>query len=597
MRVMDMGMGMRLPYVPHPANDLQLSLRQPPVPPQRASHYKTSFEEISFLGKGGFGSVFKCWNRFDDRMYAVKKIPLSPRLSKSFCEGGHDRLGKLLREVRALATFDHSNIVRYHATWIEEPSHSATENAGRARTTRVGYAPPLAAQMRAGNPRRQPKLLEHHPLHTASDSEPSFSDSPQQHEVSAGNDIVFGFDTNSGQPSAAGHSSLAGPPGPQWSEQPGSTNRIEELSSSEGQDDSDIFTDGDRLGASARDIVPTGITVPDPTVHVLHIQMSLYPMTLAQYLSPTRPPTHCFHLIPSLRLLLSILTGLQYIHSKGLIHRDIKPGNIFLSPASPSTTESSHSGYCNVGDCDSCHAANTSSSGTPPTTSSSPTSSSATNKSSPIWLNPRIGDFGLVTQLAREGLSSSSPDSLEQSLSGVFGSEVSSDKDEHLVGTMYYRPPRWPPSSQPSSPGRRRPEQPPQPPQPQQQPTRKSAKPRNLDEKLDIFALGVVLVEMLACCHTAMQRVDMLKAIQDGRIPAEDIRRCCAVRDHHLRHQEQQKRQLEQQVVVENGIADQVVALVEGMLALDPDERWNGSRVRAAVEKILIEYKASKDVV
>lgn len=615
------------PYLPHPANDLQLAVRhhqhQSPAAvaaqphQQRSSHYRTSFEEVGFLGKGGFGSVFKCWNRFDDRMYAVKKIPLSPRLSKSFCEGGHDRLGKLLREVRALATFDHANIVRYHATWIEEPSQYSTANTtGMMPTRATGGLMPGQAMRRGGGPpqRRQVKLLEHRPMAIAAASnnsssarmEPSFSDGPVQNDISAADDIVFGFDTGSGseQFSKAGHDLAAGP---QWSDNPSSANRIEELSSSEAldededEDDSDIFTDGDPNAHGAKSIIATGIPMLDPTVHVLHIQMSLYPMTLAQYLSPSRAPTHCFHLLPSLRLLLSILTGLQYIHSKGLVHRDIKPGNIFLSPSTAGgdssgsgSTDTSHGGYCNVGDCDSCSVSSPS--------EVTETSTTTPVTPAPVWLNPRIGDFGLVTQLAREGLSSS-PDALEHSLGGGAGAEMSSEKDEHLVGTMYYRPPRWP-QSQPSSPERRRNQQ--------QHPTSpvrgaarrdenvggggntSSRKRHSMDEKLDIFALGVVLVEMLACCHTAMQRVDMLKAIQDGRVPVDDIRRCCALQDG-------QHRSLCTREGAEDGgssyeckISSQVIALVEGMLALDPDERWDDRTVRTAVETILADYNSTR---
>ncbi|KAJ1326306.1 eukaryotic translation initiation factor 2-alpha kinase 3 [Microdochium nivale] len=601
-------MAMRLPYLPHPANDLQLTMRQP------HSHYKMSFQEMSFLGKGGFGSVFKCWNRFDNTMYAVKKIPLSPRLSKSFCEGGHDRLDKLLREVRALATFDHSNIVRYHATWIEEPSQSAADAARQAGPSNSFVKP--QTRPRAG----QPKLLEHHPIYEVGDNGPSFSDDQSQDVASDIGGIVFGFDTGSGVVSATGHSFASGP---QISEGPFG-NRVEELSSSSaGEDDSDIFTDGDdrRQGGNSagdeRSIIPTGIPVLDPTVHVLHIQMSLYPMTLAQYLSPTaRPPTHCFHLVPSLRLLLCVLTGLQYIHSKGLVHRDIKPGNIFLMPSGPNATESAHGGYCNVGDCEKCSSTTTttenieSTSISPATSSLSTAEETTTSTRPPLWLNPRIGDFGLVTQLAKGGLSAPSPDALEQQLRGQYAGEVTSsdkDDDDKVVGTMYYRPPRWmSQATPPASPGKQkgRQQRPPpssednereaaqaeehgqdpspeskSSPQAQQPPSKKKSSP---DEKLDIFALGVVFVEMLSCCNTAMQRVDMLKAIQEGRPPVDEVRRCCSAEMQGSRQHEQgggDSRQVH--------VTDQVVALVEGMLALDPEQRWDGSRVRAAVEGVL----------
>ncbi len=38
------------------------------------SRFLKDFEEIKFIGKGGFGSVYKVKNKLDDRYYAVKKI-------------------------------------------------------------------------------------------------------------------------------------------------------------------------------------------------------------------------------------------------------------------------------------------------------------------------------------------------------------------------------------------------------------------------------------------------------------------------------------------------------------------------------------------
>lgn len=188
-----------------------------------------------------------------------------------------------------------------------------------------------------------------------------------QEDTDPGNStgIVFGEDTPS-HPVSTNNAHLAS--GPDWSEHP-----VSEYSEISTSTHSDIFTDGNGDGHHSILGQPSGSLVDSLGAHVLHIQMSLYPMTLSQYLSPpssassSTPLRHCFHLIPTLRILLSILAGVQYIHSKGMMHRDIKPGNIFLS-----FPEVVPQGRC-------CDAGN--------------------------WLNPRIGDFGLVAQLAREGLS------------------------------------------------------------------------------------------------------------------------------------------------------------------------------------------------
>ncbi|PVU94447.1 hypothetical protein BB561_002544 [Smittium simulii] len=76
------------------------------------SRYFTDFEEISFLGKGGFGSVVKARNRIDGRLYAIKKVSLDSRNT--------DSNKKILREVTTLSRLQHPNVVRYYTTWFED---------------------------------------------------------------------------------------------------------------------------------------------------------------------------------------------------------------------------------------------------------------------------------------------------------------------------------------------------------------------------------------------------------------------------------------------------------------------------------------------
>ncbi|KAH7850815.1 hypothetical protein Vadar_003356 [Vaccinium darrowii] len=77
-----------------------------------SSRYSTDFLELGKLGKGGFGTVFKCKNKLDEKEYAVKKIP--------FKDGpdGQTNREKVLREVLALSTMDHCHVVR--KAWIED---------------------------------------------------------------------------------------------------------------------------------------------------------------------------------------------------------------------------------------------------------------------------------------------------------------------------------------------------------------------------------------------------------------------------------------------------------------------------------------------
>ena len=75
-----------------------------------SSRFYEEFEEIEFLGKGGFGTVVKARNRLDGQYYAVKKVQLRK---------GDEERSRILREVMALSRLQHHYIVRYFSTWLE----------------------------------------------------------------------------------------------------------------------------------------------------------------------------------------------------------------------------------------------------------------------------------------------------------------------------------------------------------------------------------------------------------------------------------------------------------------------------------------------
>ncbi|OQU99134.1 Protein kinase domain-containing protein [Cladophialophora immunda] len=462
-----------------PYSDLVLS-----TPITRRSHYESSFQQLRLLGKGGFGRVYHAYNLFDKKEYAVKKIPLSPRLSQRYQESGHKELENVLREVQALAQLEHNNVVRYHSTWIEEPRRTSA----------------MASQLRKPSltvPGR--RLIADRPRH----SQPANRNVPSSCQGSDhGDGIIFGFDSRPNTP-AQDVESAANPT----------------LSISETDHDqssaraSEIFTDGNARASALQD------PAMDESVYVLHVQMSVYPMTLAQYLAPT--PTnarsapgnpirrHCFHLVPALRLLMGILCGLQYIHAKGLVHRDIKPSNIFISSLSFPAVGLVSDGYYDVGFCIGC------------------------DNPSTYYVNPRIGDFGLVAQLARE-------EDLETSNSGR--------KTSKAVGTEYYRPPPWTDSKG------------------------KTKANAQMDEKVDVFALGVILVELLWPCLTSTERIHVLRDLQRGRTPTGLAEKIDS--EGH-----------------EPGTGEMTVRCISGMLERDPRRRWGCEEVKQWLDKLLTRSK------
>lgn len=118
---------------------------------------------------------------------------------------------------------------------------------------------------------------------------------------------------------------------------------------------------------------------------LLYIKMAAYPLSLDQYIGtcnedsfkksqPVLNIQHCFHVEPSVRLLLSMLDGIEYIHRKNIIHRDLKPANILIQILDPSEVPTQ--GFVNISECKSC------------------------TNIKPTWISPRIGDFGLIHDLA-----------------------------------------------------------------------------------------------------------------------------------------------------------------------------------------------------
>ncbi|CAG5110280.1 Oidioi.mRNA.OKI2018_I69.chr2.g4695.t1.cds [Oikopleura dioica] len=76
------------------------------------SRYKSDFLEVSKIGSGDFGEVFKVQNRLDGCFYAIKKTK-NPII-------GSRTESKAIREVCAHAVLDkHDNVVRYYSAWSE----------------------------------------------------------------------------------------------------------------------------------------------------------------------------------------------------------------------------------------------------------------------------------------------------------------------------------------------------------------------------------------------------------------------------------------------------------------------------------------------
>lgn len=445
------------------------------TPDLQNDRYARDFAELEIVGKGGYGKVFKVKHKLDGSFYAVKRIAVPQAKLEKVKQHGPEALNSMLEEVRSLARFDHANIVRYHNAWLEyatapvdTPAVTTTympNNRLLEDKAHLSSSPSDASHLQAefdnvtfGEPSADPGadiLFEASTTGEAEDSRNNTDNLSLREKLS-----VRRRNRRTSQASQATIATI--------SSTKSRMSAVEDVSEDYADEEvemiqrrhmpfsQDLTTDMSDSMMSHSDM-PAGpliSTRPTGPVLTLNVQMSLYESNLGAFLAPDRSSfsnkpelTHCFHPCVSLELLSNILSGVEYLHSQGVVHRDLKPANIFLAL---STSRRGPYGSVDLSSCTPCP-----------------------HRES-LHVVPRIGDFGLVTALDATCTAAGA------------GADADAGAGIKPVGTEFYRP---------------------------------ETSSRN-SEKLDVFALGVIAVEMLCPFGTRMERSETLSRLKKGEFPA-----------------------------------------------------------------------------
>ncbi|NWU32308.1 E2AK1 kinase, partial [Dyaphorophyia castanea] len=317
----------------------------------QTSRYLNEFEEVARLGKGGYGKVYKVRNKLDGQFYAIKKIKIR-KTTRRDCM-------KVLREVKVLAGLQHPNIVGYHTAWMEQVQtvHSKGKYSSLCKT--IMELQPLSVEQDSSNDHyhiqgvesgssivfadltsQEKKSCDSTSLKNVGresvqnmDVRNDFTNSnskecvkPNNCELSIELQEDFVNNVNSLSTDVENHSTR----GPHSSLDQGAS--TESKSTSESKSCSEE--------CSKNEVALCGEFEVEYHL-MLHIQMQLCERSLWDWIvdrnkrcnkrsEDTSSPYHLVDVRWTMKIFQEIVEGVCYIHSMGVMHRDIKPRNIFL---------------------------------------------------------------------------------------------------------------------------------------------------------------------------------------------------------------------------------------------------------------------------
>ncbi|NXX37812.1 E2AK1 kinase, partial [Tricholaema leucomelas] len=297
----------------------------------QTSRYLNEFDQIARLGKGGYGKVYKVRNKLDGQFYAIKKINIK-KATRRDCM-------KVLREVKVLAGLQHPNIVGYHTAWMEQVQtvrpkgkysilcnscfdhcHIQSVESGSS----IIFADLTSQEKKSYDStshRNGSESVQNMDLRndfTNSSSKESMK--PNKCELSIGlkKDSLSSVSSTSAD---VKNQSAHGPPS--------------NLDQEDSTDSSSCTEEHSRNDVALRGEFEVEYRL------MLHIQMQLCEISLWDWIADrnkrcserTEEVSSPYHLVDvswTVKIFQELVEGVCYIHSMGVLHRDIKPRNIFL---------------------------------------------------------------------------------------------------------------------------------------------------------------------------------------------------------------------------------------------------------------------------